>query len=214
MVARGVFFRSHHLPVLSVEQSGSQSEEINVIVKDTRQRPFFHLAWPCQPWTLDVFWFLTLCSSGTDILGSFIWCNKSPITVNFGFPWFTCLPLKTTRKIVSPTSLSRRAQNSFCFVLFWELSVVASARVMGESQAENRPVPVQEAEIRCKKKFLWLAILFVVLSGRSKDNSRSPLTIPVRWVACKGGSVPTVLARKPGYPGHPPSMKTGPYLRT
>ena len=29
--------------------------------------------------------------------------------------------------------------------------------------------------------------MFVVLSGRSRDNSRSPLTVPVRWVACKGG---------------------------
>ena len=29
--------------------------------------------------------------------------------------------------------------------------------------------------------------MFVVLSGRSKDNSRSPLTVPVRCVACKGG---------------------------
>ena len=29
--------------------------------------------------------------------------------------------------------------------------------------------------------------MFVVLSGRSRDNSSSPLTVPVRWVACKGG---------------------------
>ena len=29
--------------------------------------------------------------------------------------------------------------------------------------------------------------MFVVLSGRSRDNSCSPLTVPVRWVACKGG---------------------------
>ena len=57
--------------------------------------------------------------------------------------------------------------------------------VVDESQAENRPVPVQEAEIRWKKGSL-VGRLFVVLSGRSKDNSRSPLTVPVRWVACKG----------------------------
>ena len=31
MVARGQFFRSYHLPVLSAEQNDSQSEEINVI---------------------------------------------------------------------------------------------------------------------------------------------------------------------------------------
>ena len=67
--------------------------------------------------------------------------------------------------------------------------------VMDESQAENRPVSVQEAEIRWKK-FLWSAIMFVVLSGRSTDSSRSPLTVPVRCVACKGGLcyVSTLLA--------------------
>ena len=43
--------------------------------------------------------------------------------------------------------------------------------VIEESQADNRPVPVQEAEIRWKKVFLV---------GRLKDNSRSPLTVPVR----------------------------------
>ena len=31
MVARGEIFRGYHLPVLSAEQSDSQSEEINVI---------------------------------------------------------------------------------------------------------------------------------------------------------------------------------------
>ena len=31
MAARGEFFRSYHLPVLSAEQSDSQSEEINAI---------------------------------------------------------------------------------------------------------------------------------------------------------------------------------------
>ena len=31
MPARGEFFRSYHLPVLSVEQDDSQSEEVNVI---------------------------------------------------------------------------------------------------------------------------------------------------------------------------------------
>ena len=43
--------------------------------------------------------------------------------------------------------------------------------VIEESQADYRPVPVQEAEIRWKN---------VSLVGRSKDNSRSPLTVPVR----------------------------------
>ena len=50
--------------------------------------------------------------------------------------------------------------------------------VIDESQAENRPVPVQ-VEIRWKK-FPWSAVMFVVLSGRSRDNTRSPLTVPVR----------------------------------
>ena len=48
--------------------------------------------------------------------------------------------------------------------------------VIDKSQAENRSMPVQEAEIRCKKLF-WLAILFVVLNGHSKD-SHSPFTVP------------------------------------
>ena len=51
--------------------------------------------------------------------------------------------------------------------------------VIDESQTENRPVPVQEAEIRWKN-FPWSAVMFVVLSGRPRDNSHSPLTIPVR----------------------------------
>ena len=52
--------------------------------------------------------------------------------------------------------------------------------VIDESRAENRPVPVQEAETRWKKRVLWSAVMSVVLSGRSGDNSRSPLTVPVR----------------------------------
>ena len=54
-----------------------------------------------------------------------------------------------------------------------------------------------------EKKFLLSAILFVVLSGLSKDSLRSPLTVPVRWVACKGGlcfnpsSLVARLARAP-----------------
>ena len=49
-------------------------------------------------------------------------------------------------------------------------------KVIDESQAENRPVPVQEAEIRWKK----VSVMFVLLSGRSRDNSRRPLTVPVK----------------------------------
>ena len=53
--------------------------------------------------------------------------------------------------------------------------------VIDESQAENRSVPVQEAEIRWKKRFLGRPLcLFVVLSSHSKDSPRSPLTVPVR----------------------------------
>ena len=52
--------------------------------------------------------------------------------------------------------------------------------VIDESQAENRPVPVQEAEIGWTKSFLVRPLCFVVLSDRSRDNSRSPLTVPVR----------------------------------
>ena len=49
----------------------------------------------------------------------------------------------------------------------------------------------------------WSAILFVVLSDRSKDSPRSPLTVPVRWVACKGGlclNPPSRVARLAGAP--------------
>ena len=51
--------------------------------------------------------------------------------------------------------------------------------VIDKSQEENRPVPVQKAEIRWKK-VPWSAVMFVELSGRSKDYSRSPLTAPLR----------------------------------
>ena len=51
--------------------------------------------------------------------------------------------------------------------------------VIDKSQEENRPVPVQKAEIRWKK-VPWSAVMFVELSGRSKDNSRSPLTALLR----------------------------------
>ena len=51
--------------------------------------------------------------------------------------------------------------------------------VIDESQAENRPVSVRESKLAAKK-FLWSAILFVMLSGRSKDSPRSPLAISAR----------------------------------
>ena len=55
MAARGEFFRSYHLPVLSAEQKDSQSEEINVIdesraknkpmpVQEAERRGAYHLA--------------------------------------------------------------------------------------------------------------------------------------------------------------------------
>ena len=51
--------------------------------------------------------------------------------------------------------------------------------VIDESQAGNRPVLVQEAEIKWKR-FPWSAVLLVVLSSRSRDSPYSPLTAPVR----------------------------------
>ena len=39
-------------------------------------------------------------------------------------------------------------------------------KVIDESQAENRPVPVQEAEKKDGKKFPWSPVMFVVLSSR------------------------------------------------
>ena len=51
--------------------------------------------------------------------------------------------------------------------------------MIDESQAENRPVPWQKAEIRWQK-VPWSAVLFAVLSGRSEDSPRCPLTVQVR----------------------------------
>ena len=54
--------------------------------------------------------------------------------------------------------------------------------VINKSQAENRPVPMQEAELKWKKKFPSLAVMFVVLSGHSKDSHSkdSPIRALVR----------------------------------
>ena len=68
--------------------------------------------------------------------------NKSPITVNFGFPWFIFLFLKTTCKVVTPTSFSRHAQNSFCLVLFWHLSVAASATMITDRVGQKIVLPI------------------------------------------------------------------------
>ena len=65
--------------------------------------------------------------------------------------------------------------------------------VIDESRAANRPVPLQEAEIRWKK-FLSLAVMFVVFSGRSKDNLRSPLTVPLGELHVTAGNVSALLA--------------------
>ena len=51
--------------------------------------------------------------------------------------------------------------------------------VIDKSQAKNRPMSMQEAEIR-RKKFPWWAVMLFVLSGRSKDSPHSPLTDLVR----------------------------------
>ena len=51
--------------------------------------------------------------------------------------------------------------------------------VIEESQAENRPVLCRKLKYD-GKKFRRSAVMFVVLSGRSIDNSRSPLTVPLR----------------------------------
>ena len=83
--------------------------------------------------------------------------------------------------------------------------------VIDESQAENRPVSVQEVEITWKKKF---PCRFVVLRGRSKDNSRSPLTAGL----CFNPS--SRVARLAGVPSHhinrPLNIEcaTGYFLRT
>ena len=57
-------------------------------------------------------------------------------------------------------------------------------RVSGREQA--RPMPMQEAEIGWKKVSFVRCYVCCASSGHSKDNSRSPLTVLVRWVAGKG----------------------------
>ena len=52
--------------------------------------------------------------------------------------------------------------------------------VIDESQAEKRPVSVQEAEIRWEKVSLVGCNMFDVLSCRSKDSPQSPLSVLVR----------------------------------
>ena len=51
--------------------------------------------------------------------------------------------------------------------------------IIDESQAENERMSDKKIKLKAKK-FLWSAILFVVLSGHSKDSPRSPSTVPVR----------------------------------
>ena len=51
--------------------------------------------------------------------------------------------------------------------------------VIDESQGENEQMNGKKIKLAAKK-FLWLAILFVVLSGRTKHSPCSPLTVPVR----------------------------------
>ena len=48
MVARGQFFRSYHLPVLSAEQNDSQSEEINVIDESQAEEQARPMPMPMQ----------------------------------------------------------------------------------------------------------------------------------------------------------------------
>ena len=64
--------------------------------------------------------------------------------------------------------------------------------IIDDSQEENRPVPVQEAEIRWK--FPWLAVMFAVLSGRSKDSPRTHSLSRLGGLHVKADYVSTLLA--------------------
>ena len=62
MAARGEFFRSYHLPILSAEQNDSQSEEINVIDESPEEdRPV-----PVQE--AEIRW------KRVSLVGRFVWC--------------------------------------------------------------------------------------------------------------------------------------------
>ena len=58
-----------------------------------------------------------------------------------------------------------------------------------------------------EEKFLCgSAILFVVLSGRSKDSPRSPLTVPVGLVACVKADSPVCRGTLPPETGPKTSL--------
>ena len=144
---------------------------------------FLHQTFPHLQNNKIVFLFYVVSFANVNLLGSFSPKNESISPFSFRRVWIW--------------RLLKRGE----FFRSYHLPVLSAEQndsqpeeinVIDESQAENRYVPVQQAEIRWKK-FLWSAILFVVLSGRSKDSSRSlftvPVSVPVRWVA-----VSTLLA--------------------
>ena len=65
--------------------------------------------------------------------------------------------------------------------------------VIDESQAENRPLFVQEAEIWWKKVSL-IAVMFVVLSGRSRDNART--VVSKQAGDCRGSAGYLIVCRR------------------
>ena len=75
--------------------------------------------------------------------------------------------------------------------------------VSGREQARARA----RSWNRMKKSFFCgSAILFVVLSGRSKDSPRSPLTVPVGLVACVKADSPVCRGTLPPETGPKTSL--------
>ena len=74
----------------------------------------------------------------------------------------------------------------------YHLPVLYISAEQNHSQSEETNVMQRRGPCPCRKlkedgkKFPWSAVMFVMLSGRAKGNSRRPFTVPVRWVACKG----------------------------
>ena len=90
--------------------------------------------------------------------------------------------LRTWRSLAKAALYSKAAFNVNC--LWWLRSI---SRVQNNSPKHWKAAANGTSDKKIKlaaKTFLLSAILFVVLSDRSKD---SPLTTPLRRVACKGG---------------------------
>ena len=68
------------------------------------------------------------------------------------------------------------------FFRSYHLPVLSAEQNGSQSENESQQIagPCPCRKLKDGETFPWSAVLFVVLSGRSKDNQRSPLIVPVR----------------------------------